>query len=978
MRPRPKHRAEGPGPQTKVKSVQKLRSQALWSGRRHPRGPPALPSTLQITRGYTTSCRSRRAPRKGVVSRLATARAPYYDERRRNDPLYLFSRCVYPSMISNYAKFWKCALQVNPWTYAQQYQGGTHGLTEKAYNAALVDRCVKAEIQVVGIADHGCVDGVANLREEFEAADIVVFPGFEITSTEKVHMVCIYPSGTSISTLHQFLGNLEVPVGVKKTTPSGLGCIAIAERVLKQGGFWYAAHVTGANGLLRLNQDGGGLAHIWTSCDHVFAAQIAGDIDSIPEPEVQKILRNKNSQYKRLRPIALLNSKDVRRPEDLDNPRVFSWIKMTAPTLEALQLACRDPESRARLSDQVNPTYYSRIERIIVKRGYLEDLELELSPNLNAIVGGRGTGKSTLIEAIRYALQLTPANKDSARAHNSIIDANFGKEKAGIEITLSSFQQNSERYIVSRYHGEPAKVLDESGKVLKLLPKDVLPHVEVYGQNELLAIVQDDAAKATLLGRFLPDDSAVREQVASLEAALQKNRLEINGLETKIADIAAKLDQLPALLDKEKSFKKLGLEKELEQVKTRETQRAYVSDASDIIASLSATVEEFQNAIDDLEIPELPTDCPTAVLRGFSDAVASAKKGVTKAAAQARQAIGQAQSAFDANKTGFDQALAGEEHAFNTTVNKLPALKGKTVAQLTNEYKKVSAEIAKLKPLGGQKTAHETKLLSLNQDRANLLEKLAKARNNRWTALGKAVKALNKRLEGQLRVEFEPGRVRGPLKDFLLSCRLEGVGDKRLAWIDDAVNLSVPDLVNLIREGSEALLNRFKKAGMQKQVADCLAALPAAQLRALEELSLPERMELLLNVTREGENYREVGKLSTGQQCTAILHLLLLDNPDPLVIDQPEDNLDNAFIADHIVNELRMSKTKRQFVFATHNANIPVFGDAEWIGVLHEEEGRAKLRASGSIDAADVKEFAANILEGGKEAFNHRREKYGL
>lgn len=881
-------------------------------------------------------------------------------------------------MSTNYAKFWKCALQVNPWTYAQKYQGGTHGLSEKEYNAALVHRCVNAEIQVVGIADHGCVDGVENLREAFEAAEIVVFPGFEIASTEKVHMVCLYPSGTSISSLNQFLGNLDVSVGEKKTMPSGLGCIAIAERVSKQGGFWYAAHVTGVNGLLRLNQDGGGLAHIWTSCDHVFAAQIAGDIDSIPEPEVQRILRNKNPQYKRLRPIALLNSKDVRRPEDLDNPRVYSWIKMTSPTLEALQLACRDPESRSRLSDQVNPTYYSRIERIVVKRGYLEDLELELSPNLNAVVGGRGTGKSTLIEAIRYALQLTPANKDSLRAHLSIIDANFSKEKAGIEITLSSFQQNSERYIVSRYYGEPAKVLDESGKVLKLMPKDVLPQVEVYGQNELLAIVQDDAAKASLLGRFLPDDSAVREQVARLEAALQKNRLEIDTLETKVADIAAKLDQLPALLDKEKSFKKLGLEKELEQVKTRETQRAYVSDVSDTITSLSGTVENFQSAIEDLEIPELPIEYPTASLKGFAEAVTLAKKSVTKAAAQARHAIEQAQGVFEASKTALDEALVSEEHLFNMEVNKLPVLKGKTVAQLTTEYRKVSAEIAKLKPQSGQKTIHETKLLSLNQERANLLEKLAKARNSRWTALGKAVKALNKRLEGQLRVEFEPGRVRAPLKEFLLTCRLEGVGDKRLVWIDDAENLSIADLVSLIREGSDALLNRYKKAGMQKQVAECLAALSASQLRELAELSLPERMELLLNVTREGETYREVGKLSTGQQCTAILHLLLLDNPDPLVIDQPEDNLDNAFIADHIVNELRISKTKRQFIFATHNANIPVFGDAEWIGVLYEEEGRAKLRASGSIDAADVKEFAANILEGGKEAFSHRREKYGL
>ena len=165
---------------------------------------------------------------------------------------------------------------------------------------------------------------------------------------------------------------------------------------------------------------------------------------------------------------------------------------------------------------------------------------------------------------------------------------------------------------------------------------------------------------------------------------------------------------------------------------------------------------------------------------------------------------------------------------------------------------------------------------------------------------------------------------------------------------------------------------------MPKQVADALSGLPASTLRALEEVDLPERLELLLNLTPEGENYREVAKLSTGQQCTAILHLLLLDNRDPLIIDQPEDNLDNAFIADHIVNELRSSKTRRQFLFATHNANIPVLGDAEWIGVLQEREGRAVLRASGSIDAPDVKDLAANVLEGGKEAFKRRQEKHGL
>ena len=97
------------------------------------------------------------------------------------------------------AEFWKCALQVNPWTYAQQYQGqgAAHGLSEDDYNSAIADGCIKNEVQVVGIADHGSVDGVEKLRSALETKGIVVFPGFEIASTEKVHMVCLYPAGTT-------------------------------------------------------------------------------------------------------------------------------------------------------------------------------------------------------------------------------------------------------------------------------------------------------------------------------------------------------------------------------------------------------------------------------------------------------------------------------------------------------------------------------------------------------------------------------------------------------------------------------------------------------------------------------------------------------------------------------------------------------------------------------------------------------------
>ena len=97
-------------------------------------------------------------------------------------------------------------------------------------------------------------------------------------------------------------------------------------------------------------------------------------------------------------------------------------------------------------------------------------------------------------------------------------------------------------------------------------------------------------------------------------------------------------------------------------------------------------------------------------------------------------------------------------------------------------------------------------------------------------------------------------------------------------------------------------------------------------------------------------------------------------------MDQPEDNLDNAFIADRIVAELRSAKIARQFIFATHTANSPVFGDAEWIGVFEATGGQAQMptEAQGAIDVPEVRDKAAIILEGGKAAFNQRKAKYGF
>jgi hypothetical protein len=118
------------------------------------------------------------------------------------------------------------------------------------------------------------------------------------------------------------------------------------------------------------------------------------------------------------------------------------------------------------------------------------------------------------------------------------------------------------------------------------------------------------------------------------------------------------------------------------------------------------------------------------------------------------------------------------------------------------------------------------------------------------------------------------------------------------------------------------------------------------------------------------------GALSEGQRNTVLLNLMLARGEGPIVIDQPEDELDSSFIYRTLVRDLRAAKSKRQLIVATHNANLPVNADAEQIYALEARDGRGKPRAQGGLDRKGVAEAVLDIMEGSEQAFKQRSEKY--
>ena len=237
--------------------------------------------------------------------------------------------------------------------------------------------------------------------------------------------------------LNRYLGKLDLTDPEEKVLPSKLGCLELARIVKELGGFWYAAHITGKNGLLRLNQDGGGLVHVWKDHALVRAGQIPGPVSDLPL-QFKRIVENEDVSWQRERPLAVINAKDVAKPADLDEGGATCWIKMTKPCFDAFKVAFLDPESRIRLNSQREEKPTGEIVSMAISGGYLDGLNIKFSSHLNTVIGGRGTGKSTLLECLRYALDILPKSKQAQKLHSEIIKENLGKESGRIEVEIIS------------------------------------------------------------------------------------------------------------------------------------------------------------------------------------------------------------------------------------------------------------------------------------------------------------------------------------------------------------------------------------------------------------------------------------------------------------------------------------------------------------------------------------------------------------
>ncbi|WP_409521199.1 TrlF family AAA-like ATPase [Methylomonas sp. MO1] len=877
------------------------------------------------------------------------------------------------------ARFFKCALQVNPAGYIK-YRGAQQTLSEDEYNQQLLTAALEAAIEVVGLADHGSVDGVDKLRSLFSQNGLVVFPGFEIASSEKIHFVCLFDESKTSQELERILGRLDLLDPQDGVLPTNLTAIQLIDKVKEIGGFIFAAHSTNDDGVLKRKMN-----HVWQH-EALLAAQIPGTIEGLKEASevlYYRAFTNKEDAYRREREMAALNAADVAKPEDIKNPGASCLVKMTKPCFASFKQAFLDAGSRVRLNSEKPENFASAIERVRFVGGYLDGVDIELSEHLNAVIGGRGTGKSTLLECIRFAMDLEPFGKEAKSKHDAILKNNLGKESGNVELIVRSATMHGRKFKVSRKYGNQPFVVDDQGSVMPYKPIDLLPGIELYGQNEIYEMTRDPHSRNQLIERFLEGDHANFDTtIDKILSSLKDNRESINRAKQQKADIEADVERLPKLQDQARQFQALGLDEKLKIIPKLEKEKQLGERITEEMERVGEAIVTLKDSLpdttflSDAALDELPH---ADLLKQQRLLLEQLTGKLTHAITELELMKQEATIGLAPLQQQIQSAIAGEEQTLESAFKDIPASQGKTGRQIGAEYQSLLKQIEQIRPKQTVLQNRQAQIDELYSQRKKLLLELAQETSARSSAMQKSVKSLNRKLEQKVRLKLQSEGNRQVFVNFLEGCKLEGVGAKKLAWVVEG-DFSPANLAATIREGEQAL--KQSNWGLTPAVIQALCRMTESQLLQLEELLLPDTMAIELNVTH-GEreaNFRPIDDLSTGQQCTAVLHLLLLDNQDPLILDQPEDNLDNAFIAERIVSELRRAKLVRQFLFATHNANIPVFGDAEWIGVLSVDDNKGRIlpEQQGAIDVPAIQQLSAEILEGGKSAFNQRREKYGF
>jgi type III restriction enzyme len=695
-----------------------------------------------------------------------------------------------------------------------------------------------------------------------------------------------------------------------------------------------------------------------------------------------------------------------------------TWVKWARPSTEALRQACLAKPSRI---SQTEPTFpLLQIVGVRVSDSvFLGNVELGLSPQLNSFIGGRGTGKSSLLEYIRWALCDDPAHTGAderelpnfERRRKALIEETLKPKHASVTVF---YRRNEVLYTIERSSeakDETCAVTDSNGS------KEVLRASQIRQQFPIISYAQKQLSSVGTLPdeihRLITDP--VKDELAQINESVETdilptlrrqriNQQRVSDLDAQISaaknanknrreQISALQGQLQALtpsqqkiIDEHSSFS------ELEQWKRR---------SEDLPSEVRKTLFDARGRIHSLQEITPTQTLPHA--KEMAEVATAANQFRSRTLATLSQLIDEASGS---------EWLNPEQQTFLATLEA-------AISQHTAEYQACIAESAKnqkqleeIQSLNKQLSDSEAAQIALESEGTTLEAALSEQGDSPMKQLLASLKGRGDILEKQCDQIFEQAqhgfrpalRRLGDAREIRAAITeiIEGRNVKDSEQKISDLSSAVTEVENPVTKWQELIAELDTLIGSREAAAlpstpiltaagftyanieSLRKGLPQDTLEKNRFFNIRDRIEFEFKrgIKADGtENFVPFISASPGQQATCLLETLLSQDGAPLLIDQPEEDLDNEQIQS-VSERIMTTKSLRQLIFVSHNANVVVNGDSELVACFKYRDQNDNtvglISPVGSIDCQPVRETITSVMEGGRRAFELRGEKYGF
>lgn len=883
--------------------------------------------------------------------------------------------------INSGAKFVRSDMHIHSYGKDGSYDVKDNQLTPEN----IIDTSIEKKLSIISITDHNEIGNVKRAIEYAMDKNILLIPGIEV-STIQGHLLLFFETYLD---LKNFFGKLTISEDKERCTQGIVECLNLAGQF---NGIGILAHIDLASGFEQtIGKFGPQMEDVLTH-PNLWGFEI-----SLKESNPFYTEGDENSDRKRL---LNLRREKLSLNKDYDFPKLMSSdshtlnklgtnaegnnrltrIKVDSLNFQAFKIALMSSNSRIRLEDFI-PERVPHFIGITIDGGLLDKQDTKFSKNLTCIIGGRGAGKSTLLETVRETSGNLPIS--------NIIDSEVWPEK----ITLWFEDETGQIFKLSREkNSEVINDLDPANGVTKI-------QIESYGQGETANTIQHSDKNPQVLIKFLDnfiDLKSIQIEEEEVRNLLITNQTELNKLRIEVSNIPETEKQKKLLESKQEQLKK---DKAGDLVKYQTALLREREIRKSIIIDLKGLIERYRNILSDSSVFknfELLTD----------DEIIVGKEYFIKVKA----IVSEFSKIVETKSNELNVTLNEKIKELNVEINSWSE-KEKTIQEKIDakkaelESKGIPFDLGKINQIAQELIYYQKRLHTLQQrneelkelqkKRIDFLKSRIELKNKIYFQRLEFANTVNENLKNTVdgffvTIKYKKGAYSPQFENSiktLMQWKTARVSKaeylaKDLSPLDFALEVrkkKLDILKNILDSENERV---FPDSEISNVLNKCLEN---NNFEDFESLTFEDNPSIIVTkyISSNDEEQkiitRYLSQLSLGQQQSILLAILLQSKSKvPLIIDQPEDNLDSEFIYKTIVENLRRIKEKRQVIVVTHNPNIAVLGDAELIVPLKSTSIKSTILNRGSIDRKETRSMCCDILEGGKQAFSKRKEIYGI